>query len=69
MRLWRHARAFRCAAAIACALLAARASDSIPAVRPGKPLLLRGATVHTISGADLPATDVLLRDVKIAARP
>ncbi|MBI4625868.1 MAG: amidohydrolase family protein [Verrucomicrobia bacterium] len=48
-------------------MLAARASDSIPAVRPGKPLLLRGATVHTVSGADLPATDVLLRDGKIAA--
>ncbi len=43
------------------------ASDNIPAVRPAKPLLLRGATVHTVSGADLPATDVLVRDGKIAA--
>lgn len=43
------------------------ASDNIPAVRPAKPVLLRGATVHTVSGADLAATDVLLRDGKIAA--
>jgi hypothetical protein len=44
-----------------------RASDNVPAVRPAKPVLLRGGTVHTVSGADLPATDVLLRDGKIAA--
>jgi imidazolonepropionase-like amidohydrolase len=45
----------------------ASASDNIPAVRPAKPVLLRGATVHTVSGADLAATDVLFRDGKIAA--
>lgn len=55
-----------------CALLVftavgVHASDNIPAVRPAKPVLLRGATVHTVSGADLPATDVLLSDGKIAA--
>lgn len=44
-----------------------RASDNVPAVRPAKPVLLRGATVHTVSGANLPATDVLLTDGKIAA--
>ena len=43
------------------------ASDNVPAVRSTKPLLLRGATVHTVSGADLPATDVLLKDGKTAA--
>ena len=43
------------------------ASDNVPAVRSTKPLLLRGATVHTVSGADLPVTDVLLQDGKIAA--
>jgi imidazolonepropionase-like amidohydrolase len=51
----------------AAAVLLAHASDTIPAARPAKPVLLRGATVHTVSGADLPATDVLLRDGKIAA--
>ena len=50
-----------------CTALAARASDSIPALRSGRALLLRGATVHTVSGADLAATDVLVRDGKIAA--
>jgi imidazolonepropionase-like amidohydrolase len=51
----------------ACAALTARASDSIPAARPTKPLLLRGATVHTVSSADLPATDVLIVGGKISA--
>ncbi|MCX6951030.1 MAG: amidohydrolase, partial [Verrucomicrobia bacterium] len=46
---------------------AVRGSDNVPAVRPAKPVLLRGATVHTVSGADLPATDVLLSDGKISA--
>ncbi|MDP3070105.1 MAG: amidohydrolase family protein [Opitutaceae bacterium] len=54
-------------ALLGAAAVAASASDSIPAARPGKPLLLRGATVHTVTGAVLPATDVLLRDGKIAA--
>ena len=30
-------------------------------------LLLRGATVHTVSGATLPTADVLVKDGKIAA--
>lgn len=47
--------------------LVARASDNVPVAKPGKPVLLRGATVHTVSGADLAVTDVLLRDGKIAA--
>src|SRR6185312_11824392 len=47
--------------------LVARASENVPVAKPGKPVLLRGATVHTVSGADLAATDVLLRDGKIAA--
>ncbi len=58
-------------AALSALLIAAsvglRASDNVPAVRPGKPIVLRGATVHTVSGADLPATDVLMSDGKIAA--
>ena len=46
--------------------VAAHGSDSIPASRPGKPVLLRGATVHPVTGPDLVA-DVLLREGKIAA--
>ncbi len=53
--------------ALVLAAVVARASDSIPAVRPAGPVLLRGATVHTVSGADLAATDVLLRDGKVSA--
>ena len=52
---------------LALAAIAVRASESIPAAKQTRPVLLRGATVHTVSGADLPATDVLLRDGKIAA--
>ena len=52
---------------VAIVALVARASDNIPAPKPGQPVLLRGATVHSVSGADLAATDVLLRDGKIAA--
>lgn len=59
----------RCAhfAIVAFATVGVLASDNIPAVRPAQPVLLRGATVHTVSGADLAATDVLLSDGKIAA--
>ena len=59
----RSNKIFLCLALLA---LTARASDSIPATRPAKPVLLRGATVHPVSGPDLVA-DVLLRDGKIAA--
>src|SRR5262245_44452875 len=52
---------------LACAALVARASDSIPAARTGRALLFRGATVHTVSGADLPATDLLVVGGKISA--
>jgi len=52
---------------LALVAVAVRASDSIPAARPAGAVLLRGATVHTVSGADLLATDVLLRGGKIAA--
>ena len=54
-------------ASLALLALVAHASDSIPVAKPGKPLLLRGATVHTVSGADLAETDVLMRDGKIVA--
>lgn len=49
------------------AALPLRASDTIPAPRQSRPLLLRGGTVHTVSGADLPATDVLIVAGKITA--
>jgi imidazolonepropionase-like amidohydrolase len=52
---------------LALTALAVRASENIPVAKPGKPVLLRGATVHTVSGADLATTDVLMRDGKISA--
>lgn len=47
--------------------LVASASTVIPAQRPAGPVLLRGGTVHTVSGGVLEKTDVLLADGKIAA--
>jgi len=47
--------------------LLASASTVIPAKRPAGPVLLRGGTVHTVSGGVLEKTDVLLADGKIAA--
>lgn len=51
----------------AVAALAATASTITPAQRPAAPVLLKGGAVHTVSGAVLPKTDVLLADGKIAA--
>ena len=44
----------------------ATASTVLPAKRPASPVLLRGGEVHTVSGAVLAKTDVLLVDGKIA---
>lgn len=49
------------------ASLVAFANPLIPPAPQATPLLLRGATVHPVSGADLPATDVLIVKGKIAA--
>lgn len=46
---------------------AASASPIIPAKRPAAPVLLRGGTVHTVSGGVLTKADVLLADGRIAA--
>ncbi len=43
------------------------ASDEIPAAAQSKPILLTGATVHTVSGADIENGQILLVDGKIQA--
>jgi imidazolonepropionase-like amidohydrolase len=48
-------------------VVVASASTIIPAKRPAGPVLLRGGTVHTVSGPVLEKTDVLMVDGKIAA--
>jgi imidazolonepropionase-like amidohydrolase len=45
----------------------AAASTVIPAKRPAGPVLLRGGTVHTVSGGVLEKTDLLMVDGRIAA--
>lgn len=44
----------------------AQATNLVPALRQTKPILIKGATVVTVSGATLPTGDVLLVDGKIA---
>ncbi len=65
----RGLKALRLAAAgaLALATLAASASTIVPAARPAGPVLLRGGTVHTVSGAALEKTDLLMANGKIAA--
>lgn len=53
--------------ALALLPLAAAASTIIPAQRPAAPVLLRGGTVHTVSGGVLDNTDLLMADGRIAA--
>lgn len=60
----RHLGAVSLAVALAAT---AAASTVIPAKRPAGPVLLRGGTVHTVSGGVLEKTDVLLQDGRIAA--
>ncbi|MEY4940547.1 MAG: amidohydrolase [Verrucomicrobiota bacterium] len=43
------------------------AAQVLPAVRSATPLVLRGGTVHPVSGPDLPATDILVMNGRIAA--
>jgi len=46
--------------------LVARSSTVLPAKRPAAPMLLKGGEVHTVSGAVLPRTDLLIVDGRIA---
>lgn len=63
---WRSPLRFAGFAALAFAATAV-ASTVVPAKRPAPPVLLRGGTVHTVSGAVLEKTDLLMADGKIAA--
>lgn len=59
---------FLCVAALAGALLIAsgvRASDELPAPPQSQPIVLRGATIHPVTGADIPGGDILFEKGKI----
>lgn len=49
------------------AAVAAFAAPLVPAPQPATPLLLRGGTVHPVSGPDLPDGDILIVAGRIAA--
>ncbi len=42
------------------------ASDQIPGAKQAKPILIRGATIHTVSGAAIEGGSILIKDGKIA---
>lgn len=42
------------------------ASDQIPGAKQAKPILIRGATIHTVSGPTIEGGSILLKDGKIA---
>lgn len=48
-------------------VIGAAASPVVPATRPAPLLLLKGATIHTVSGAVIDKADLLVSDGKIAA--
>ena len=44
-----------------------RASDNIPAARQTKPIALKGATIHPVSGPEIPAGTIVFENGKITA--
>ncbi len=50
-----------------CAVIAARASDTIPAPSQTKPIAIKGATIHPVSGPDIPNGTIVFENGKITA--
>ncbi len=50
-----------------CALPSARASDNIPSPPQAKPIALKGATIHPVSGPDIPSGTIVFDKGKITA--
>jgi imidazolonepropionase-like amidohydrolase len=50
-----------------CAVIAARASDTIPAAPQAKPIAIKGATIHPVSGPDIPNGTIVFENGKIIA--
>jgi imidazolonepropionase-like amidohydrolase len=56
-------------AAVALAVFApgAKASDTLPAPPQAKPIAIKGATIHPVSGADIPSGTIVFENGKITA--
>jgi len=50
-----------------CVVIAARASDTIPAPSQTKPIAIKGATIHPVSGPDIPNGTIVFENGKITA--
>ena len=50
-----------------CVVIAARASDTIPALAQTKPIAIKGATIHPVSGPEIPNGTIVFENGKITA--
>jgi imidazolonepropionase-like amidohydrolase len=50
-----------------CAISATRASDTMPAPPQTKPIAIKGATIHPVSGPDIPSATIVFENGKITA--
>jgi imidazolonepropionase-like amidohydrolase len=50
-----------------CAIAATRASDTMPAPPQTKPIAIKGATIHPVSGADIPSGTIVFENGNITA--
>jgi imidazolonepropionase-like amidohydrolase len=50
-----------------CLVASARASDTIPAQPQAKPIAIKGATIHPVSGPDIPSGTIVFDNGKISA--
>ena len=50
-----------------CVVIAARASDTIPAPSQTKPIAIKGATIHPVSGPEIPNGTIVFENGKITA--
>jgi imidazolonepropionase-like amidohydrolase len=61
-----HRNALQVLMATVC-LAAARASDTMPAPPQAKPIAIKGATIHPVSGPEIPAGTIVFENGKITA--
>jgi imidazolonepropionase-like amidohydrolase len=61
-----HRNALQILIATVC-MATARASDTIPAAPQTKPVAIKGATIHPVSGPDIPAGTIVFENGKITA--
>ena len=62
-----HRNALQILAATLCLAITTRASDTMPAPPQTKPIAIKGATIHPVSGPDIPSGTIVFENGKITA--